>query len=113
MWRFAIETPMCVSLDFASPKCDGQTASGLLVNRNNREIQLRDADGNLRAFDMARVESVEAQEVSLMPANLHQTMTAQQLVDLVEYLGSLRGVEAGNEAEPTRKSSSTRRPAFE
>ncbi len=92
---------------------DGQTASGLLVNRNNREIQLRDADGNLRTFDMARVESVEAQEVSLMPANLHQTMTAQQLVDLVEYLGSLRGVQAGNEAEPTRKSSSTRRPAFE
>ena len=72
---------------------DGQTSSGLLVNRNDREIQLRDAEGNLRTFDMGRVESVEAQDVSLMPANLHQSMTAQQLVDLVEYMRALRGTD--------------------
>ena len=69
---------------------NGQKSSGLLVNKNDRELQLRDAEGNLRKFEMARVKSLERQSVSLMPANLHQVMTSQQLVDLVEYLSSQR-----------------------
>ena len=69
---------------------NGQSSSGLLVNRNDNEIQLRDAEGNLRTFNLANVEAVEPQSVSLMPENLHQSMSAQELVDLVEYLSSLR-----------------------
>jgi len=69
---------------------NGQTSAGLLVNKSDNEVQLRDAEGNLRTFDLSRAESVEPQSVSLMPANLHQSMTTQQLVDLVEYLSSLK-----------------------
>ena len=41
-------------------------------------------------YDRADVESVVAMPVSLMPPNLHTALTEQELVDLVEYLASLR-----------------------
>jgi putative membrane-bound dehydrogenase-like protein len=69
---------------------DGRTTTGVLVNRSDTEIQLRDAQGNLHTLDRAQVDSLDRLTVSLMPSNLHQLMTTQELVDLVEYLSTLK-----------------------
>ncbi len=68
----------------------GQIATGILIDQNEKHIQLRDAEGNLRTFDRSQVEMLQRQNISLMPANLHQSLTTQELVDLVDYLALLK-----------------------
>lgn len=68
---------------------DGGSTTGVLVNRNGREIQLRDGEGILHTIVRSELKSIDRLPVSLMPANLHQLLSAQELVDLVEYLTTL------------------------
>jgi len=68
----------------------GQSLAGVLVNENDQQIQLRDAEGILRTLDRAEVERLERSTVSLMPANLHEAITTQELLDLVDYLTTLK-----------------------
>ena len=75
---------------YAAVLKSGQVATGILVNQSSDKIRLRDAEGILRTLDRAKVEEFERQRVSLMPANLHEAITAQELVDLVDYLVTLK-----------------------
>ena len=68
----------------------GTTANGLLVSKTAEEIAIKDAESIVRTFKMAEVESVAKSAVSLMPADLHQAITTQELTDVVEYLLTLR-----------------------
>ena len=68
----------------------GTTANGLLVSKTAEEISIKDAEAIVRTFKTAEVESVVRSPVSLMPADLHQQMTTQELADVVEYLLTLR-----------------------
>jgi putative membrane-bound dehydrogenase-like protein len=70
----------------------GTVVSGLLVSKTPTEITLKDNEALLRTFKTADVESFTRSPISLMPADLHQAMTTQELVDLVEYLQTLRQV---------------------
>jgi putative heme-binding domain-containing protein len=69
---------------------NGQITTGVLVNQNESQIQLRDAEGILHTFGRSGVDEFSRQNISLMPANAHQAMTVQELVDLVSYLMSLK-----------------------
>jgi putative membrane-bound dehydrogenase-like protein len=69
---------------------NGQVTTGVLISQSAQQIQLRDAEGILRTFDQAQVEAFEQLDISLMPADLHQSMTTQELVDLVDYLSTLK-----------------------
>ena len=42
------------------------------------------------------MEAFEKLGISIMPANLHQSMTTQELVDLVDYLSTLNTTETTN-----------------
>ena len=75
---------------YAASLKSGQVVTGILVNRNEDQIQLRDAEGILRNLNRSEAEAFKRQNVSLMPANLHEAMTAQALVDLVAYLTTLK-----------------------
>lgn len=68
----------------------GTTASGIVVSRTPEEVTIKGADALVRTFKMAEVETISRSPVSLMPADLHQAMTTQELTDLVEYLLTLR-----------------------
>ena len=68
----------------------GTTANGVLVSKTPAEVSIKGADAIVRTFKTAEVESVVRSPISLMPADLHQAMTTQELVDLVEYLLTLR-----------------------
>ncbi|HZV34470.1 MAG TPA: PVC-type heme-binding CxxCH protein [Verrucomicrobiae bacterium] len=68
----------------------GDDAVGIITSETDDEIVLKDARAiatHIKKSDIARREKLK---ISLMPAGLQQTMSAQDLVDLVEYLSSLK-----------------------
>lgn len=69
---------------------DGEVITGLLISQSEEKVVLRDAKGIDRELIRNDLERFEKSEVSLMPANLEQTLDEQGLVDLVDYLMSLK-----------------------
>lgn len=80
---------------YAARHQDGRLVTGTLVNKSDVEIQLRNEQGILQTLDRAQVKSFELLKISLMPENLHQLMTTAELVNLVEYLRTLKRAEGG------------------
>ncbi len=70
---------------------DGRIVVGLIISRNAKEIVMRDAQAKDYRFAAGDVESVTPQRQSLMPEQLLRDLTAQQAVDLVDFLASLKG----------------------
>jgi putative heme-binding domain-containing protein len=68
----------------------GTTANGLLISKTAEEIAIKDVESIVRTFKMSDVESVTKSAISLMPADLHQLMNTQELLDVVEYMTTLR-----------------------
>lgn len=68
----------------------GTSSSGLLVSKSADEISIKDAEAIVRTFKTSEVETITRSPISLMPADLHQLMTTQELADVVEYLLTLR-----------------------
>ncbi len=68
---------------------DGRVVSGILVEQTADKIVLRDAgrDGEWVTFEIAEVEDVKRNELSLMPAGqMNQLASRQQFFDLMRYL---------------------------
>lgn len=68
----------------------GDVATGLLVSQTEEEIVLKDAQGIERKFPREEVEEFKKQEKSIMPENLHHNFDEQGLVDIVEYMLTLK-----------------------
>jgi putative membrane-bound dehydrogenase-like protein len=68
----------------------GTSANGLLVSKTAEEISIKDAEAIVRTFKIAEVDSITRSPISLMPADLHQLMSTQEMVDVVEYLLTLK-----------------------
>ena len=71
-------------------KEDGQSIIGVLISETESEIQLKDDKGIKHAIPVAQIDEKKKQKLSLMPADLHKEMTQKDLVDLVEYMMSLK-----------------------
>jgi uncharacterized repeat protein (TIGR03806 family) len=69
---------------------DGKLISGLLVQRTNDAVVLKDAQGKINRIAAAEIDQFAPQSRSLMPELLLRDMTAQQVADLLEFLASLR-----------------------
>jgi putative membrane-bound dehydrogenase-like protein len=69
---------------------DGRSATGLLVSRSDAELVIRGADGIDVTIPAGEIEELVKQPVSLMPADLAATLSADDLVDLVAWLETLR-----------------------
>lgn len=69
---------------------EGKLVTGLLVKRDEQEVVLKDAEGKTVAIPASNVEQVLPQQQSLMPDLLLRDLTAQQVADLLEFLGTLR-----------------------
>ena len=72
---------------------DGNVVSGVLVSQSDEEFQIKDNEAVLRRFPIADVELIEKQPISLMPADLHKLMTEKELIDLIEYLTTLKAAQ--------------------
>ena len=67
-----------------------QYCLGLLTSKTDEKVVITDKEGIAHSFKPSEVEELIKQTVSLMPADLHQLMTQQELADTVEYLETLR-----------------------
>jgi putative heme-binding domain-containing protein len=69
---------------------DGEVVTGLLVSKTAQGVTIKDAKGIERMIPDGDLEELQKQEKSLMPENLQELINEQELVDVVEYLMTLR-----------------------
>jgi len=68
---------------------DGKIHTGVIVDEGpNSTITLADAQGKLEVLRRQDIEQRVASPNSVMPANLHEQMTAQEFRDLLAYLSA-------------------------
>jgi putative membrane-bound dehydrogenase-like protein len=70
---------------------DGRAITGLLVSKTPQQVVIRGADGVDATVAGDDLEELIRQPVSLMPADLASTLSAEELVDVVTWLETLRG----------------------
>jgi|ERR1051326_1857800 putative heme-binding domain-containing protein len=69
---------------------NGDEAFGLIVSDTADELAVKTQGGIVTRYKKSDVAKREQQKLSIMPAGLQQSMSTQDLVDLVEYLSSLK-----------------------
>lgn len=69
---------------------DGSTMGGIISSRTETDIDLKLPDGSVVPVKTSDVAAITQLENSMMPAGLQHTMTKEDLVNLVEYLMSLK-----------------------
>lgn len=69
---------------------DGDVKSGIKVEDTDDHITLKDNQGEYVDIPLARIADRKQLTLSMMPENITESMTVQELVDLVEYLTTLR-----------------------
>ncbi|QMU31270.1 PVC-type heme-binding CxxCH protein [Adhaeribacter radiodurans] len=75
---------------------DGNQVTGIIASQTEDKLDLRQPGGSVTSYALADVVSKKQMETSLMPSNLQQTMSEQELVNLVEYLTTLKKASASN-----------------
>ncbi|MFK7734565.1 MAG: PVC-type heme-binding CxxCH protein [Pirellulaceae bacterium] len=73
---------------------DDRVLSGLLINKTDESVTIRDAEGIDHSLDADAVVSLKVQSISLMPSDLQKAISTEELTDLVEYLLTLRKPQA-------------------
>jgi len=68
----------------------GEVVSGLKTSETPDAVTIKDTEGKYHDIPAKDVARQVKQKISIMPENLSQAMTKQELVDLVEYLSTLR-----------------------
>ncbi len=69
---------------------EGQVLTGLLVSETPDEVQIKDVNAIVHSVKTDDIELRKKQDVSIMPADLQKVMTATDLVDVVEYMTTLK-----------------------
>jgi putative heme-binding domain-containing protein len=69
---------------------NGDEAFGLIVSETADEIAVKTQTGIVTKYKKTDIAKREKQKLSIMPTGLQQTLTTRDLVDLLEYLASLR-----------------------
>jgi putative membrane-bound dehydrogenase-like protein len=69
---------------------DGRVITGLPVEDTSDHLVIKTAEGQRVALEPRSVENRRTSDVSLMPEGLAQTMTDEELVDLLSYLTTLK-----------------------
>ena len=71
-------------------KDDGEIVSGLLLTKTDSATTIKDINGVVHEIDSDDIDEQKRLKLSLMPADLVKEFSEQELVDLVEYLMTLR-----------------------
>ena len=69
---------------------DGTTLSGILVSQTDESVELKTAEAVVHKLQRSDLEGLKKLPTSLMPAELQKQLKAQELVDIVEYLTTLK-----------------------
>jgi putative membrane-bound dehydrogenase-like protein len=68
----------------------GQLLTGLIVDETKESLILKNAEGERIVLPAKDIASKHEMELTIMPEGLVQTLTDQDLVDLIAYLGTLK-----------------------
>ncbi len=74
---------------------DGTVQNGILVSQTDAEFQIKTAEAIVRKIPREEVSEFKKSTISLMPADLQKALTAQNLVDVVEYMTTLKKQNEG------------------
>jgi putative heme-binding domain-containing protein len=69
---------------------NGDEAYGLITSETEDEVVMKAVGGVSTHYKKTDITKRTKQKLSIMPAGLQQNMSAQELVDLVEYLATLK-----------------------
>lgn len=79
--------------NYAIQTLDGKLVTGLLVSETEEKVTLKSSDGVPIEVLQDDIDEMQKLKMSLMPADLARPMSVQDLVDLVEYLTTLKKAE--------------------
>jgi putative heme-binding domain-containing protein len=68
----------------------GEEVFGLIVSETGEELSVKTVGGAVTKLKKADVARRQQSKISIMPTGLQQTMTTQELADLLEYLTTLK-----------------------
>ena len=69
---------------------DGTSVSGIISSKTETDLMMKLPGGTTQEFKMTQVKSIKQMADSMMPAGLQDAMTTDELVNLVEYMSSLK-----------------------
>lgn len=69
---------------------DGNVVAGLLTSKTDQAVTIRNKEGINRTIPTGDVDQIVKQKISIMPADLQKLLSEQDLVDVVEYLTTLK-----------------------
>ncbi|KKL68183.1 hypothetical protein LCGC14_2127540, partial [marine sediment metagenome] len=69
---------------------DGKMANGYILSRTEDAITLKMMGGTQKEIPLSEIQKLEAMDTSLMTEGLSKVMSEDDLVDLIEYLKSLK-----------------------
>jgi putative heme-binding domain-containing protein len=69
---------------------NGDEPYGLIVSETPEELAIKNNTGVVTRYRKSEIKSRQQMKLSIMPAGLQQAMTATELVDLIEFLASLK-----------------------
>lgn len=69
---------------------DGSNLMGIISSRTETDIEVKYPGGSVQKIKTADVKTINKLAASMMPEGLNETMTKQELADLVQYLSSLK-----------------------
>jgi putative membrane-bound dehydrogenase-like protein len=69
---------------------DGKTYVGYILSQTEDELTLKMMGGTQKTVQLVNIEKLEAMEQSLMTQGLHKVMSQEDLINLVEYLTTLK-----------------------
>lgn len=69
---------------------DGTVLSGILVSQTDDSVELKTAESIIHKLKRDDIEALKKLPTSLMPADLQKQLKADDLVDIVEYLTTLK-----------------------
>ncbi|MCK5443681.1 MAG: PQQ-dependent sugar dehydrogenase [Maribacter sp.] len=69
---------------------DGKTYTGYVLSRTEDELTLKMMGNTQITINRSDMEQIKAMDQSLMTQGLHKVMSEDDLIDLVEYLGTLK-----------------------
>ncbi|MEO6033652.1 MAG: hypothetical protein ABIQ35_00195 [Verrucomicrobiota bacterium] len=93
LFESILEPSAGISFGFEATQVDlksGDEAYGLVVSDTTDEVVMKDLKGIISRYKKNEIVRRQQLKMSIMPAGLQQTMSAQEFVDLVEFLSSLR-----------------------
>ncbi len=74
---------------------DGRTLTGLLAESNSQTITLLDAKNNRTMLNRQYIEQLKESPISLMPENLLDALSNEQVRDLFVFLQSDAEIDLG------------------